>query len=184
MSTVLTNTLAQTRMRLRPLSGRDMPQVLQLVQRQTQQAAAMDEGLVAALGAGEMVGRIATVGKQVVGFVLCTVTRRSGPAPGRAARWLRLFFPRLRARRSRQPVQVHWLEVVVDADWPREEVERALLADLDGELRGQAPCVQVVVPETDLQAQLFLRDAGYRATEVLRGYYGAEDGYRMVWLRA
>jgi ribosomal protein S18 acetylase RimI-like enzyme len=138
----------------------------------------------ALLDAGEMIGRVATVGKQVVGFVLGTVTRRTGPAPGRAARWLRRFFPRLRAWRSRQPVQVHCLEVVVGADWPREEVERALLTDLDQELRAQAACVQVVVPETDLQAQLFLRDAGYRATEVLRRYYGGEDGYRMVWQRA
>jgi ribosomal protein S18 acetylase RimI-like enzyme len=160
-----------------------LPQVLQLVKRQ-QQTPTMDEELGSALDAGEMIGQIATVGKQIVGFVLCTMTWRTGPAPSRAAQWLRRFFPRLQARRLRQPIQVHWLEVVVAGEWPREEVERALLTELDQELREQAICVQVVVPETDLPAQLFLRDAGYRAIEVLHGYYGGEDGYRMVWQRA
>jgi ribosomal protein S18 acetylase RimI-like enzyme len=158
--------------------------VLQLVKRQMQQTPVKNDELELALDAGEMMGQIATAGKQIVGFVLCTVTQRTGPAPGRAARWLWRFFPRLRGRRSRQPIQVHWLEVVVDVEWPQEEVERALLTELDQELRKQAACIQVVVPETDLQAQLFLRDGGYRATEVLHGYYGGEDGYRMVWQRA
>jgi hypothetical protein len=40
--------------------------------------------------------------------------------------------------------------------------------------------VEVVVPETCLAAQLFMRDAGYRATAVLRGFFLVEDGYRMV----
>ena len=38
----------------------------------------------------------------------------------------------------------------------------------------------VVLPESNLAVQLFLRNAPYRAVRVLRGYYGDEDGYFMA----
>jgi hypothetical protein len=49
-----------------------------------------------------------------------------------------------------------------------------------GPAKHSAERVEVVVPESCLTVQLFLREAGYRATEVLHGDYGTEDGYRMV----
>src|SRR5262249_51127666 len=69
----------------------------------------------------------------------------------------------------------------VAAEWPRPAVERALLGQLEQELRRLGDRIQVVVPESNLSAQLLLHGVGYRATQVLRGRYGSEDGYLMVW---
>ena len=60
-----------------------------------------------------------------------------------------------------------------------ETVEHTLLLHLLEELRRSWPHSPVVVPESHLRVQLFLRDAQYRAVRVLRGYYENEDGYLM-----
>jgi ribosomal protein S18 acetylase RimI-like enzyme len=40
--------------------------------------------------------------------------------------------------------------------------------------------VELEVHESNLAAQLLYRRSGYRAVEILRGYYGSEDAYRMT----
>jgi hypothetical protein len=59
-------------------------------------------------------------------------------------------------------------------------IEQALLGRLEQELDGRENRICIVVPESDLTAQLFLHQLEYRATQVLRGCYGGEDGYLMV----
>lgn len=42
------------------------------------------------------------------------------------------------------------------------------------------PRIQLEVRETNLAAQLLYRRSGYRAVEIVRSYYGDQDGYRMT----
>lgn len=42
------------------------------------------------------------------------------------------------------------------------------------------PRVVLEVRESNLGAQLLYRSAGYRAVEIVRGYYGDQDAYRMT----
>lgn len=42
------------------------------------------------------------------------------------------------------------------------------------------PRIELQVRETNLAAQLLYRRNGYRAVEILRGYYTDQDGYRMT----
>jgi ribosomal protein S18 acetylase RimI-like enzyme len=54
-----------------------------------------------------------------------------------------------------------------------------MLRALEEMLRRPGDFVRATVPETNLPAQLLLRDAGFRALSVVRGYFGTEDGYLM-----
>jgi ribosomal protein S18 acetylase RimI-like enzyme len=71
------------------------------------------------------------------------------------------------------------LDLLVSDERFQPQAEQALLEQLDRELRRRADRVRIVVPETKLRAQLFLREAGYRATRVFHEHFGNEDGYLM-----
>jgi ribosomal-protein-alanine N-acetyltransferase len=68
------------------------------------------------------------------------------------------------------------LHIAVAPYWRRQGIARAMLE----KLADQGPKVRAIVPDTNLAAQLLLRDAGYKAVRVVRGHCGGEDGYRMV----
>ena len=78
------------------------------------------------------------------------------------------------------PLYVELLDLLVQPDptWPG--LEHALLKRLTEEIQRSWGHVPVVVPESNLTAQLFLRDAGYRAVRVFHSYFGDEDGYLMI----
>ncbi len=69
--------------------------------------------------------------------------------------------------------------VAVAPDWQRKGVGRMLVRSLDAKLAQSYERISALVPETDLAAQLLLRDAGYKATRVLRRWYDEEDAYLM-----
>ena len=89
------------------------------------------------------------------------------------------FLDRILGRRDMLPLYVELLKVVVLGP-SRPTVESALLGSLVEEMRQSWGRVPLVVRESNLAAQLFLRDAHYAAVRVLRDYYGHEDGYVMA----
>jgi hypothetical protein len=88
------------------------------------------------------------------------------------------FLDRILGYRDTLPLYVELLKIVV-LDPARPVVEAALLGSLVEEMRHSWGLVPVVVRESHVAAQLFLRETHYRAVRVLRGYYGQEDGYVM-----
>jgi len=72
------------------------------------------------------------------------------------------------------------LDLVVGSDPVLAVVEQVLLRRLLEDLERSWGRVPVVVPERNLAAQVFLRNARYRAVRVLRGHFGDEDGYLMT----
>jgi ribosomal protein S18 acetylase RimI-like enzyme len=69
--------------------------------------------------------------------------------------------------------------VAVAPEWRRRGVGRGIIGSLDRKLRQGYERICAMVPESNLPAQLLLRDAGYRAVRVHRRWYGDEDGYQM-----
>jgi ribosomal-protein-alanine N-acetyltransferase len=74
------------------------------------------------------------------------------------------------------PGRLALLRLGVAPFWRRQGVARAMLAHVHERAAG---VVEAAVPEADLAAQLFLRDAGYKAVRVLRRHRGGGDAYLM-----
>lgn len=74
--------------------------------------------------------------------------------------------------------------VAVAPEWHRKGVGRVLVQSLDAKLAQAYERISALVPETDLAAQLLLRDVDYQATRVFRRWYGEEDAYLMQKSRA
>jgi ribosomal protein S18 acetylase RimI-like enzyme len=135
------------------------------------------QGFLAALQAGG--GAVAEVNGQPVGFVVYQVTPPpDGTRPAALKRLLRRWVPWGHAT-CVPPRQVDLLHVVVLPPWHRQGIGRALLEHLHQAFGQAADHIQAVVPETNLAAQLLLRDAGYKAVRVVRGCLGGEDSYVM-----
>lgn len=166
------------RIKVRRLIGRDLSRILQVV-RTTQASPWRGWEFLACVRSQQLVGCVAEVRDQLVGFVLCTPVRQTeAPRPSRWAT-LRSFLCRLLSKPLPTPVCVNLVDLVVCGEWSRLQAEQALLEQLDHDLQRRGDPVRVVVPETTLEAQLILRRAGYRAIRVLHDYYGNEDGYLM-----
>jgi ribosomal protein S18 acetylase RimI-like enzyme len=164
---------------LRPMAWRDLPQVIRLAG-EGHVPAWTGTDLRTVLQSHETLGCVAEAHPHLAGFVLCTLVHPDTGSNVGLRESLKKLFGRLIGRWSRQPLFVQLLDVVVLPGWPRAEIEQGLLEQLDRDLRRAKGDLLLVVPETNLTAQLFLRQAGYRATRVLRAYYGSEDGYLMI----
>jgi ribosomal protein S18 acetylase RimI-like enzyme len=81
------------------------------------------------------------------------------------------------ARARTAPRRVDLLHIAVAPEWQRHGIGRALLEELHQQFPEPGDTLQAKVPETNLPAQLFLRDAEYEAVRVLPGYHDGEDGY-------
>jgi ribosomal protein S18 acetylase RimI-like enzyme len=71
------------------------------------------------------------------------------------------------------------LWIGVHPDWNRQGIGSALLLAIHQELDPFGGCIRATVPETNLPAQLLLRDAGYRAIRIVPSRFVNEDGYLM-----
>ena len=80
--------------------------------------------------------------------------------------------------------EVFLKNVAVDPEWQRKGIGRALVRSLDAKLSQAYERISGLVPETDMSAQHLLRDAGYKATRVLRRWFNEEDAYLMQKTRA
>jgi ribosomal protein S18 acetylase RimI-like enzyme len=123
----------------------------------------------------ETVGCVAVVRNRIAGFALCRIDRIPGLlGPHEATLFGKLLWWRRRGRR-----RVELFGLAVSSACPRTEVERALVEEILRDFGDSSDRIQAVVPESSVWAQTLLRDAGFRAIHVFRGYYGGEDGYLM-----
>ena len=166
------------RITVRRLTGRDLSRILKLV-RQTHVPPWHGWEFLACVRSHQLVGYVAEMRDQLVGFALCTPMRQVEAPPTSRLAALGSFLCRLLSRHLPIPVGVNLVDLIVSGEWSRSQAEQALLEHLDRELRRRGDPIRVVVPETKLGAQLFLRQAGYRALRVLHDYFGNEDGYLM-----
>jgi ribosomal protein S18 acetylase RimI-like enzyme len=165
---------------LRPLAARDLPQVAQIAQK-THQLPWTERDSQIILQPEGTLGWVAEAAHRLAGFVICTVARPREPASSNMLSTLARFFRALLGKRESRTLHVKLIDLCVAAEWPPPTVERVLLEQLERELRDKGDHIRIVVPESNLPAQLFLHQAGYQATQVLWGYYGCEDGYLLVW---
>lgn len=128
----------------------------------------------------EWIGWSAARGGLSLGTMLCALVRRKESTPVARIRSLANFLPRFARKRGDQTPRIELVELTTTSGQLGEEAERALLLKFLEELRRSWSHHPVVVPESELNAQLLLRDAGYKAVRVLRGYYEREDGYLML----
>ncbi len=80
--------------------------------------------------------------------------------------------------------RLHILNFAVAADFGRRGVGRQMIEKLTGKLSSQRRNrILLEVRETNLAAQLFFRDVGFRAVAVLRDFYDdtTEDAYLMQY---
>lgn len=165
---------------LRPLDVHDLPQVAQMLQ-QTQRMRRNVRDLQNILQPEETLGWVVETSHRLVGFVLCTVAMPHEHTTLGIPPTLAQFFRELFGKRKRRTLHAKVDDLCVATGWPQRTVERVLLEQLESELRHLGDQIQIVVPESNLQVQMFLHQKGYHAIKVLRGYYGSEDGYLLVW---
>lgn len=78
--------------------------------------------------------------------------------------------------------RLHVLNFAVHPDWRRRGIGEAMLTTLIGKLCGERRhTIRLEVRETNLDAQVFFRDMGLRATGILRQWYGEEDAFTMEY---
>lgn len=81
------------------------------------------------------------------------------------------------------PNRLHLMNLAVHPDFQRQGVGKAMIDWLKSKLNHERRNrITLHVRETNLSAQLFFRDMGFRATRVLRDFYDdvREDAYQMV----
>jgi ribosomal protein S18 acetylase RimI-like enzyme len=166
---------------LRRIGRRDLSQVL-LAAWQTRFSSWALPDFHTLLQSHEVLGWIAEDGKQVVGSLLCILIRKAEPTKHPWMEFLHRIRRRVLGQAPAPPASVHVLDLVVNPWWPQQQVEQALLERLAQKLYSLGRSVRIIVPETALPVQLFLRSAGCRATRILREHYSPEeDGYLMEW---
>jgi ribosomal protein S18 acetylase RimI-like enzyme len=126
------------------------------------------------------VGRVIEIGDRIAAFMVYRATREPVEIDvSRLRKLLGTFFPWTAIAWTGGPLRIDLLNLAVAPNWQRQGLGRRLLSELDELLHHPDDAVHALVPETNLGMQLFLRHEGYRATRVLRDYYGGEDAYLM-----
>jgi ribosomal protein S18 acetylase RimI-like enzyme len=156
---------------LRWMLQRDLSHVLRIAATAAHGSWTRQE-FVTAFQSSDTAGWVAEAGNHVAGFVIYAVNGPPEEAVRVGPRWGR-------RKTSQAPLRIVLLNLAVAADWRRRGVGRALLGRLGQKIRQAQDCIQATVPESNLAAQLLLRNAGYKATRVLRRHFGDEDGYLM-----
>jgi [ribosomal protein S18]-alanine N-acetyltransferase len=155
MSTV-PSSQAQTRVHIRWMIRRDMPEVL-AIEQSSFEFPWCEEEFLRVLRQRNCIGMVAELGERVVGFMIYELHRNK--------------------------IQV--LDFATELSFRRQGVGRQMVAKLVGKLSSQRRNrITLLVRETNLQAQFFFRVVGFRATEVLREHYpdSGEDAYSMLYL--
>lgn len=149
-------TIQQCAVQIRWMIRRDMPEVLDIEQ-QSFEFAWTEEDFLCCLRQRNCIGMVAEHQERIVGFMIYELLKS----------------------------QLHVLNFAV-APWSRRtavgtQMVEKLVHKLAQQRRQE---VRLEVRETNLQAQLFFRQQGFAASNVLRGYYEdtAEDAYVMRYL--
>lgn len=145
----------QLRVHIRWMIRRDMPEVLD-IERDSFEFPWYEEDFIRCLRQRNCIGMVAEHGERVVGFMIYELHKS----------------------------RLHILNFAVSADVRRRGVGLQMADKLISKLSSQRRTrVTLEVRETNLAAQLFFRQNGFKATSVLREYYddSPEDAYVMQY---
>lgn len=143
------------RVHIRWMIRRDMSEVLQIEQ-ESYDYPWLEEDFLRCLRQRNCIGMVAELGEKVVGFMIYELHRS----------------------------KLHILNFAVHPHHRRGGVGSQMAQKLISKLSShRRTCITVETRETNLAAQLFYRDAGFRAVRVLREFYEdtGEDGYLMQY---
>jgi len=150
-----TESKQEVRVHIRWMLRRDLAEV-QAIERQCFEFPWQEEDFRSCLDQRNCIGMVAEHGDRLVGFMIYEHQRH----------------------------RIHVLNFAVAPDYQRRGVGTQMLAKLIGKLRSQRRSrIVLEVRETNLAAQLFFRENGFRAVGVLRGFYQdtPEDAYVMQY---
>src|ERR671928_249219 len=145
----------QMRVHIRWMIRRDMPEVLQ-AERESFEFAWTEEDFLRCLRQRNCIGMVAEQGERVVGFMIYELHK----------------------------ARLHILNFAVHPQYRRVGVGAQMVAKLISKLSSHRRTrITLEVRETNLPAQLFFRQQGFRAIRVLRGYYedSGEDAFMMSY---
>lgn len=143
----------QSCVHIRWMIRRDMPAVL-AIESDSFEFPWTEEEFIRCLRQRDCIGMVAERNEQVVGFMIYELHR----------------------------TRIHILSFAVHQDFRRQNVGRAMVEKLISKLAYQRRNrIVLEVRETNLAAQLFFRQLGFRATSVLRNFYrdSPEDAFLM-----
>jgi len=145
----------ELRVHIRWMIRRDMPEVLHIEQ-ESFEFPWSEEDFLRCLQQRNCIGMVAEHQEHVVGFMIYEL----------------------------QKTQLHVLNFAVQKPYRRRSVGSQMMTKLVSKLSSQRRSqILLEVRETNLSAQLFFREQGFRATTVLRAYYedSPEDAYLMKY---
>jgi ribosomal-protein-alanine N-acetyltransferase len=145
----------QTRVHIRWMIRRDMPEVLQTEQ-QSFPFAWTEEDFLRCLRQRNCIGMVAEHGEKVVGFMIYELHKN----------------------------KLHILNFAVNPEWRRLGVGAQMVGKLISKLSSHRRTrITLEVRETNLGAQLFFRKQEFRAVRVLRAFYddSGEDAFLMEY---
>lgn len=140
---------------IRWMIRRDMPSVLD-IEEQCFEFPWSEEEFIRCLRQRNCIGMVAELSEQVVGFMIYELHKN----------------------------RLHILNFSVHPDFQRQGIGKAMIEKLVGKLSYQRRSrIMLEVRETNLPAQLFFKDLGFRAVSVLREFYedSPEDAYLMQY---
>jgi [ribosomal protein S18]-alanine N-acetyltransferase len=143
----------EVRVHIRWMIRRDMPEVL-AIESENFEFSWLEEDFIRSLRQRNCIGMVAEHDDRVVGFMIYELHK----------------------------TRIHVLNFAVAAGHQRRGVGSQMLAKLTGKLSTQRRSrIVLEVRETNLSAQLFFRENGFRAVSVLKNYYAdsPEDAYLM-----
>ena len=140
---------------IRWMIRRDMPEVL-AIETNSFEFPWTEEDFIRCLRQRNCIGMVAEYDERVVGFMIYELHKN----------------------------RLHILNFAVHPDFCRRGIGEQMVNKLIGKLsHGRRSRIMLEVRETNLAAQLFFRDAGFRAISVLRDFYDdtVEDAYLMEY---
>jgi ribosomal-protein-alanine N-acetyltransferase len=146
---------AQTRVHIRWMIRRDMPEVL-AIEHASFEYPWCEEEFLRVLRQRNCIGMVAEYGERIVGFMIYELHRN----------------------------KIHVLDFATLPEFRRRGVGRQMILKLVGKLSAQRRNrIALYVRETNLAAQLFYRVNGFRAAEVIREHFldTGEDAYLMFY---
>ena len=155
MSTVPTPQ-AQTRVHIRWMIRRDMPEVLN-IEHASFEFPWCEEEFLRILRQRNCIGMVAELGERIVGYMIYELHRN----------------------------KIHILDLATHPDLRRQGVGRQMVDKLVSKLSSQRRNrIGLYLRETNLPAQFFFRVAGFRADRVVREHFPdtGEDAYEMLYL--
>lgn len=145
----------EVRVHIRWMIRRDMPEVL-AIEADSFEFPWLEEDFIRCLRQRNCIGMVAEYDERVVGFMIYELNK----------------------------TRIQVLNFATARDYRRRGVGSQMVAKLIGKLSAQRRTrISLEVRETNLPAQLFFRENGFRAVSVLRAYYDdtPEDAYVMQY---